>query len=80
MRAGMKMCDFQSALFAIRNAMVGKSSRQCPNCNSYSIISDNRTGGKVVMEYYHCEVCKSKWINQYDLTGQFMILMPENTV
>jgi len=73
------MCDFQSALFIIRNAMVGKSSRQCPQCKAYSIVSDSHSGSNVIMEYFHCEVCKSKWINQYDLTGQFMLLISENT-
>lgn len=71
------MSDIRGAIQTIRNKMMNTSSRKCPNCKSYSIVSENRTGGNVVMEYYRCEECKSKWINQYDLTGQFMILMPE---
>ena len=74
------MCDIQDAILTIRNRMMNTSSRQCPQCKSYSIVSDNRGGGKVVMEYLHCEVCKSTWINQYEFSGQFMIFMPENTV
>lgn len=74
------MCDIQDAILVIRNRMMNTSSRQCPECKSYSIVSDSRSGGKVVMEYLHCEVCKSKWINQYEFSGQFRIFMPENTV
>jgi predicted Zn-ribbon and HTH transcriptional regulator len=73
----MTMCDIQKAIVTIRNVMMDKSSRQCPKCKSYSIVSDNRGGGKVVMEYLHCDVCKSRWINQYEFSGQFMMLMPE---
>ncbi len=73
----LEMCDMQDAILVIRNQMMNTSSRQCPECKSYSIVSDSRSGGKVVMEYLHCEMCKAKWINQYEFSGQFMILMPE---
>jgi predicted Zn-ribbon and HTH transcriptional regulator len=76
----MMISDIQNAIFVIRNVMMNKSSRQCPNCNSYSIVSDNRSGGNVIMDYLHCDDCKAKWINQYEFSGQFMILMPESTV
>lgn len=74
------MCDIQDAIFTIRSKMAHRSSKQCPECKSYSIVSDSCSGGNVIMEYFHCEVCKSKWINQYELSGQFMILTPGVTV
>jgi formate dehydrogenase maturation protein FdhE len=76
----MMISDMQAAVNVIRNGMMDRSSRQCPKCKSYSIVSDSRSGGKVIMEYLHCDVCNAKWINQYEFSGQFMILMPENAV
>jgi len=71
------MYDVQNSIMSIRNALIDKSTKQCPKCNSPSIVSDGRTDGKMIMEYFHCEDCNAKWINQYEFSGQFMILMPE---
>ena len=66
-------CDDQS----VRNALMKVSLKQCPKCNSSNIVPDKHSEGKVIWDYFHCEACNAKWINQYEFSGQFMILMPE---
>jgi hypothetical protein len=67
-------CDNQS----LKNILMKKSITQCPDCNSSNIICDKHSVGKMIWDYFHCGDCNAKWINQFEFSGQFMIIMPES--
>lgn len=71
------MSFVQEGLALIRNGMAGISSRKCPQCGSYNIVRDTRSGGQYMIDYLHCEECKVEWMNTYEFCGQHIILKPE---